>query len=266
MAHAGPVHAARALRRALRHGEDHHVAARQRHHLHPRLLARTLLRQHEFPPVEIRPRLRQQHGRLQREHVLAVQVLVQAVVVAGTVLQQQRRGPLLAGRMAAGQEFRMVGREARIDLQQVVPAVGDGGQRPVQGLAQRRHRGRQRITEILVLAAAKAMLRHHDTAAEQLALPVLGRHGRALVGRQHARHDGVAVQVQFLADSLPVQPRHVGGDADGRPDGAPRGGTCRVGRLDGIGGSRRAGSLSRHRLARLARQRTAAEIEFTVIH
>ena len=44
--------------------------------------------------------------------MLAVQVLVQAVVVVGAVLQQQRRRPLLAGRVAARDEVGVLGPES----------------------------------------------------------------------------------------------------------------------------------------------------------
>ena len=45
--------------------------------------------------------------------MLAVEVLVQAVVVAGAVLQQQRRGLGLPGGVAASKEFSVIRRKAR---------------------------------------------------------------------------------------------------------------------------------------------------------
>src|SRR3546814_8972576 len=69
-------------------------------HLDARLPARPLLGQHELPAGEVAARLGQQHGRLQGKHLVAVEILVQAVVVAGIVAQQQRRRPLLSGAMA----------------------------------------------------------------------------------------------------------------------------------------------------------------------
>src|SRR3546814_13302515 len=60
-------------------------------HLDARLPARPLLGQHELPAGEVAARLGQQHGRLQGKHLVAVEILVQAVVVAGIVAQQQRR-------------------------------------------------------------------------------------------------------------------------------------------------------------------------------
>ena len=77
------------------------------------LHARPLLGQHELAAVEIRARLRQQDRDLQREDMLAVEILVQAVVVARAIAQQQRRRPRLAGRVAALEERGVVGGEAR---------------------------------------------------------------------------------------------------------------------------------------------------------
>src|SRR3546814_19166936 len=62
--------------------------------------SRPLLGHHERPAGEVAARLGQQHGRLQGKHLVAVEILVQAVVVAGIVAQQQRRRPLLSGAMA----------------------------------------------------------------------------------------------------------------------------------------------------------------------
>ena len=60
-----------------------------------------------FPTLSVEENLlvaeqftQQQHRRLQREHHLAVEVLVQAVVVAGAVAQEQRGGAGLPGGMA----------------------------------------------------------------------------------------------------------------------------------------------------------------------
>ena len=52
-----------------------------------RLPARALFRQHELAAGEVPRRCRQQHRHLQREDVLAIEILVQAVVIAGAVAQ-----------------------------------------------------------------------------------------------------------------------------------------------------------------------------------
>ena len=69
------------------HGEDHAIALAQRHDFRTRLHARPLFGQHKFAAVEIALRLGKQDRDLQRKDVLAVQVLMQAVVVVNAVLQ-----------------------------------------------------------------------------------------------------------------------------------------------------------------------------------
>ncbi len=68
-----------------------------------RLLARTLLGQHELAAREFTARRRKQNRHLERKHLVAVEILVQAVVVARAIAQEQRRGPRLPGGMTAGE-------------------------------------------------------------------------------------------------------------------------------------------------------------------
>ena len=116
MAHVDAIDAARALHRAVMHREDHRIALRERHDLGARLHARALLGQHELAAGEILARRRQQHRRLQRKDVLAIEILMQAVVVARPVLQQQRRRPRLAGRVAALEKIGVRLRESAIAM------------------------------------------------------------------------------------------------------------------------------------------------------
>ena len=88
MAQLDAIDATRALHRTVMHGKRHRIALPQRHHLGMRLHPRPLLSQHKFAAGEIAARLRQQDRHLQRKHMLAIEVLMQAIVVAGLVAQQ----------------------------------------------------------------------------------------------------------------------------------------------------------------------------------
>ena len=101
------IGSARAVHRTVVDCEHHGIAPAQRHHLGPRLHAWPLLGQHEFTAGEIPLRLRQQNRELQRKDMLAVEILVQSVVVSGAVLQQERRGPRLPRLVAAREELGM---------------------------------------------------------------------------------------------------------------------------------------------------------------
>ncbi|MNJ70404.1 hypothetical protein D3C77_668550 [compost metagenome] len=60
--------------------------------------------------------------------MFAVQVLMQAVVVAGAVLQDQRRGPPLPGVVATLQKGGVIIGVLHGDAHLPVPPVGDGRQ------------------------------------------------------------------------------------------------------------------------------------------
>ena len=130
--------------------------------------------------------------------MLAVEVLVQAVVVAGAVLQQQRRRPRLAGLVAALEEVRVRRPESATSMPiasfQRLAIVGE---LRIERGAQRRDRVGQRIGEVLVFAAAEAVPRHDDAAAERLVLadsaPASAAHSSA---RQQRPGHGAALRVQ----------------------------------------------------------------------
>jgi hypothetical protein len=62
-----------------------------------RLAARALLEEQQLAALVVAAGLRERNDDLQRKRQGAVEILVQAVVVAGVVAQQQRCGPALAG-------------------------------------------------------------------------------------------------------------------------------------------------------------------------
>ena len=84
------VHAINILRtldRTLMNREDDGVALAQRYDHRPRLHTWPLLRQYKFAASEISLRFRQQDCELKRKNVLAVEVLMEAIVIAGFVLK-----------------------------------------------------------------------------------------------------------------------------------------------------------------------------------
>ena len=66
----------------------------ERPHLRYRLPARALLDEQQFAPVKVDARSVEQQYRLERKVDCAVHILMQAIVVAWTVAQQERRGPV----------------------------------------------------------------------------------------------------------------------------------------------------------------------------
>ena len=93
------VHPAGPGDRAIADWKDDGVALSERDHSGARLASRPLLSEDEFAAFET-GRVRQQDRDLERKQMLAVHVLVQAIVVAGTVAEDQRRRARLPCRVA----------------------------------------------------------------------------------------------------------------------------------------------------------------------
>ncbi len=100
MAQLYAVNALGALDRAAVDGEYDGIALLQRNHFDAALHPRALLGHHELAAGKVRARLRQQDGELQWEREFAVQILTQAIEVAGRILQQQRGRAELTGFVA----------------------------------------------------------------------------------------------------------------------------------------------------------------------
>ena len=135
MPHVHPIDAPRALHRPMMDREDHAFALLERDHLGARLHARTLLGQHELAAGEVVAGAGEQERDLERKDMLAVKVLVQAIVVAGTVLQEQRRRLRLPRLVAAAKKRGVFGRIANRDSHRLIPAIGELGERRIEGLA-----------------------------------------------------------------------------------------------------------------------------------
>jgi len=74
----------------MMNGENDAVTLLKRHNDRSRLPTRPLFGHHKFAALEILPRFRQQNRELEREHMFAVQILMEAVVIVSLVLEQKR--------------------------------------------------------------------------------------------------------------------------------------------------------------------------------
>src|SRR5258705_12992392 len=113
MAHIDPIGSARTVHGTRIDRENHAASLSKRNDFGARLHPGPLFGEDEFSPSEIAFRFGQQKGRLQRKYVLAIQVLVQAIVVTLRVLQKQGRWLGLAGRMTTREEFGVIAVVAR---------------------------------------------------------------------------------------------------------------------------------------------------------
>src|SRR4051812_12506820 len=100
VAHVHAIDAAGSSDGPVMDGEDDGVALGERDHFGARLHARPLLGEYEFAAGEIAGR-REQERDLDGEDEVAVEILMEAVVIAGTVLEQERGRLGLTGVVAA---------------------------------------------------------------------------------------------------------------------------------------------------------------------
>ena len=96
----GAIKPARALHRPVARGEDHRIAAPGVDRVPHRLRPRALLDEQKIAAGIVLFGLAQEADKLQRERQFAVEILVQAVVAARLIVQEQRRRLTLPGRPA----------------------------------------------------------------------------------------------------------------------------------------------------------------------
>jgi hypothetical protein len=129
-------------------------------------------------------------------------------------LQQQRRRAGLAA-VAALEECLMRRGIADIDAHRLVPAIGDRCEPAIERRPEFRDRIGQRIREVFVLAAAKAVAAHHDLAAESRIIGIECGERAAFVWRQQSLQDSAALRVEIGGCLRPVNGLDAGGDLRG---------------------------------------------------
>src|SRR6202042_1945357 len=127
--------------------------------------------------------------------MLAVEVLMQTVIVAFAVLQQKWRRPKLAGIVTPGQERLVASGVTDIDIHRLIPPDSDGLEARIESGAQFRDRLRQRIGEIFVFAAPEAVAAHHNPAAKYLVFGIERRQCAAFIWREQSLQHGATLPV-----------------------------------------------------------------------
>src|SRR5687768_12253280 len=193
VAHGGAKVAARALDGAVARGEDQDLALVGVDRLALGLRARALLDQQEVAALVVDAAPAQEAGELEREDDVAVEVLMQTVVAAGLVVEQERRRLRLALLVAARQQAAKIGWMQHRRVEGDLPLIRDGCQRRIGVHPQFLDEPRQRRCEVLVLPDAESVTPHVDATAKARVIRVEGDELRALVRRQQGRRLGVAV-------------------------------------------------------------------------
>ena len=166
------VDSARALHGSVMYSEDCCVTLPQRDHLGTRLHSRSLFGEHELASFEVFSGSGQQDRDLQGEYLRAVKVLMQAVVIAFRVLQEQRCRAALAHRVATLEEPGVIRGKAHRVAELFVPSVCNGYEVRVERRSQTRNHRRQRVGEVPVFSTPESEATHHDPTPEQAVLRI----------------------------------------------------------------------------------------------
>src|ERR1700676_2349332 len=108
MPEVGAIETARPLHWAVSRGDSHRLTLFKADCVTDRLRAGLLFHQQQLAPSELFVRLAQTDHDLKRKKDLAVQILVEAIEIAGGVTQQQGCGALLARGMTLFQEIAQI--------------------------------------------------------------------------------------------------------------------------------------------------------------
>ena len=114
--------------------------------------------EHKFSAPKIFSRLRQQNGHLDREDLLAVNILVQTIVVTLSILENQRGRPRLTRLMTPPDEVIVLLRIAYLNPHCAVPAIRDRHEVCIKGRSQFCDDLRQRVTKYLYSPRPKPCL------------------------------------------------------------------------------------------------------------
>ncbi len=187
------------------HCKCYRITLPERNDLWTGLHARPLLCEHEFATGEVSSGLGKKKRDLDREYVLAIEVLMEAVIVAGLVLEKQRRGTLLAGLMAPSDEGIVSIGIAGLNSHRLVPVVRQRVELRIQFGSQLLDQAGQGIREVFVFAAAEPVPAHDDSAAEAAVVRIPLRDQRAFLWRENFFQYSAPLRVQLLFQSGPVE-------------------------------------------------------------
>src|SRR5437868_2230556 len=139
--------------------------------------------------------------------MFTIDVLMQAIIVAFAILEQERGRTFLSGLVTALEKGRMLFRITHRGAEHLVPAIGDLRQVRIEAGAQVGDDAGKRIGEILIFAAPETVPAHDDMAAELVTLRIGGAKPGALLRIEEPGKDRRAVTVQLLCKSRPVARR-----------------------------------------------------------
>src|ERR1044072_4623223 len=135
--------------------------------------------------------------------MLAVQILVQAVVVIWSVFEEKWRWFLLTRLVTALDVVGVRGWVADVDAHRFVPTISDWHQMRIERRAKTSNQIGQRITEVFILSTSEAMTLHHDLASKNLFVVIEVPNPVAFIGRHHSLNDRITLRIKVSINPLP---------------------------------------------------------------
>src|SRR5713226_7580000 len=204
-----PIVPASAFHRTITSGENDRLALIRMDHFGSGLSPRLLFHQDKFSAVPIATVLAKHENHLQREAHLSINVLMEAVVTARLIMQQQRRGFCLPGPAADSQEGGVIlGVSETRHTQRLGPAIRDPGEMRVGFRPQIRDQFGERMAEVFVIADAEPIALHDDLTAKAALIFIQCRERCTFGGRENRVHDRVSAVGERFLRSLPIQGVH----------------------------------------------------------
>jgi hypothetical protein len=205
VAHGYSIDATSTALWAMVHGEEDSLTLAQRNDGGAGLHTRALFRQYKLATCEVAAGLAKKDGSLDGKDELAVEILVEAVVIVLLVFEKKRCRPRLSGLMAELLELLVYRRVSRRISQVVIPLVRDGGERRIESIAEALNQRWKRVAVVLILATPKAVTGHHHAAAKSGGILVAGGKLEALLWSKQRAGGGIALLAKGGRDTSPIK-------------------------------------------------------------
>src|SRR5262249_30886636 len=160
--------------------------------------SRNLLRQHELATGVIFFRLAQEQDQLHWKENLAVQILVQRVMSALTVFENERCGLRLTLGMAESLEFGERGRKPLSHSEPLHPLIGDMCEFRINPFANGLKDFGQRVSEIFVFSQSKPVSFHDNGFPVKVGLVIGGDEPVAISASEQLGDMSITLAVQLF--------------------------------------------------------------------
>jgi hypothetical protein len=186
-------------------GEDYGLALTKRDDRSPGLHPWALFRKNEFSSAEVTAGFAEEEGDLQREDKIAIEILMEAVVVVLLIFEQKRSRASLTRVVTEIEKSIVLCREFCGLANGSAPLICDEGERRIKTCAKRLDEFGKRVGVVLVFTTAEAVFRHDDPTAKLAGVIVAGDELGTFERGEKRSDGGEAVFVKLDREARPVE-------------------------------------------------------------